>query len=76
MGSRRWSVSPCRPAAVARITNASYAFPRWDTQVNNLQTKFASQFKSTAFANFTVAGQPAGIFKNAGTFSYVRIFGA
>ena len=60
-----------RPAAVAHITNDSYA-----VQVNNLQTKFAAQYKAAAFTNFTVAGQATGIFKNAGTFSYVRIFGA
>lgn len=60
-----------RPAAVAYTTNASYA-----VQVNNLQTKFAAQYKAAAFANYTVAGQATGIFKNAGTFSYVRISGA
>ena len=45
-------------------------------QVNNLQTQFSTEYHQTAFTNWTVAGQPAGIFKNAGTFSYVRIFGA
>lgn len=28
------------------------------------------------FQSYTVAGQVTGLFKNAGTFSYVRIFGA
>ncbi|KAI0795769.1 alpha/beta-hydrolase [Abortiporus biennis] len=47
-----------------------------EAMVNNLQTQFSSQFQATSFSNFTVAGQATGIFKNAGTFSYVRIFGA
>ncbi|OCH87134.1 serine carboxypeptidase [Obba rivulosa] len=41
-----------------------------------LQTKFSAQFNQEQFTDWTVAGQPAGMFKNAGTFSYVRIFGA
>ncbi|GJE86462.1 carboxypeptidase [Phanerochaete sordida] len=47
-----------------------------EAMVNNLQTQFSAQFAKTAFSSFTVAGQAAGMFKNAGTFSYVRIFGA
>ncbi|KIP01841.1 hypothetical protein PHLGIDRAFT_131081 [Phlebiopsis gigantea 11061_1 CR5-6] len=47
-----------------------------EAMVNNLQTSFSAEYAKTAFSNFTVAGQSAGIFKNAGTFSYVRIFGA
>jgi hypothetical protein len=46
------------------------------TQVASLNTKFSSQFARQEFAEFTVNGAPAGIYKNAGTFSYVRIFGA
>ena len=45
-------------------------------QIAQLQTKFSAEFDKQAFQNWTVAGQPAGVFKNAGTFSYVRIFGA
>ncbi|EIM82008.1 serine carboxypeptidase [Stereum hirsutum FP-91666 SS1] len=44
--------------------------------VNGLQTQFSATFAQQEFANFTVNGVPAGLFKNAGTFSYVRIFGA
>ncbi|GBE84794.1 Carboxypeptidase S1 [Sparassis crispa] len=47
-----------------------------EAMVANLQTDFSSQFAQQQFTNWTVAGQPAGIYKNAGTFSYVRIFGA
>ena len=46
------------------------------TQVTSLNTKFSSQFAKQKFANFTVNGATAGIYKNAGTFSYVRFFGA
>jgi len=47
-----------------------------EAMVNNLQTQFTAEYQQQEFANFTVKGQPAGIFKNAGTFSYVRIFGS
>ena len=46
------------------------------TQVNALQTKFATEYAKQQFANYTVAGQVTGIYKNAGTFSYVRLYGA
>jgi len=45
-------------------------------QVASLNTKFSSQFAGQKFVNFTVNGALAGIYKNAGTFSYVRVFGA
>ena len=45
-------------------------------QVNNLQTKFSATYAAEEFANYTVAGHPAGLVKNAGTFSYLRVFGA
>ena len=45
-------------------------------QVNALQTKFSAEYAQQEFTNYTVNGQVTGVFKNAGTFSYVRIFGA
>jgi hypothetical protein len=45
------------------------------TQVTSLNTKFSSQFAKQKFANFTVNGVTAGIYKNAGTFLYVHFFG-
>lgn len=47
-----------------------------ENMVANLQTQFSDEFNQLEFTNWTVAGQPAGLFKNAGTFSYVRIYGA
>jgi len=47
-----------------------------EAMVASLNTKFSSQFAGQKFANYTVNGALAGIFKNAGTFSYVRFFGA
>ncbi|KAG5635376.1 hypothetical protein DXG03_005396, partial [Asterophora parasitica] len=44
--------------------------------VDNLNTKFSATYKQQVFANYTVAGQTTGIYKNAGTFSYLRIYGA
>ncbi|KAM5538295.1 hypothetical protein V8D89_008182 [Ganoderma adspersum] len=47
-----------------------------EAMVDALQTKFTAEYAKQQFANYTVAGQVAGIYKNAGTFSYVRIYGA
>ncbi|KAH8102251.1 alpha/beta-hydrolase [Cristinia sonorae] len=47
-----------------------------EAMVDALQTQFTDKYKQQSFANYTVRGQPAGIYKNAGTFSYVRVFGA
>ncbi|KAH8119566.1 serine carboxypeptidase [Phellopilus nigrolimitatus] len=47
-----------------------------EAMVGNLQTKFSALYQQQSFANYTVAGQPAGLVKNAGTFSYIRVFGA
>ncbi|CCM01217.1 uncharacterized protein FIBRA_03265 [Fibroporia radiculosa] len=47
-----------------------------EAMVNNLQTKFTKEYAEQEFTNWTVHGESAGIYKNAGTFSYVRIFGA
>ncbi|KAI0643605.1 Alpha/Beta hydrolase protein [Trametes meyenii] len=44
--------------------------------VDALQSKFSSEYAKQDFANYTVRGEPTGIFKNAGTFSYVRVLGA
>lgn len=44
--------------------------------VNALETKYSAEYQAAQFANYTVKGQATGIFKNAGLFSYVRIFGA
>ena len=42
--------------------------------MNNLQTEFSSEFAAQSFTNYTVDGKSAGLFKNAGTFSYIRVF--
>ncbi|KAG6914593.1 hypothetical protein DXG01_016427 [Tephrocybe rancida] len=47
-----------------------------EAMVDALNTTFTSLYKQQQFATYTVAGQSAGQFKNAGTFSYVRIYGA
>ncbi|KAF5374179.1 hypothetical protein D9615_008862 [Tricholomella constricta] len=47
-----------------------------EAMVDKLNTKFTSLYQQQAFATYKVAGQTAGQFKNAGTFSYIRIYGA
>jgi hypothetical protein len=44
--------------------------------VDALDTQFSSLYKTQDFSDFTVGGQSAGLYKNAGTFSYIRFFGA
>jgi carboxypeptidase C (cathepsin A) len=45
-------------------------------QVASLTTKFSAEFSSQSFTTYNVNGKPAGMYKNAGTFSYLRVFGA
>ncbi|KAJ6496192.1 Alpha/Beta hydrolase protein [Mycena sanguinolenta] len=47
-----------------------------EAMIASLQTKFSAQFDKQEFAPYKVNGMLAGQFKNAGTFSYVRIYGA
>ena len=47
-----------------------------EAMVDALQTKFSDEYAQQEFANYTVKGVVTGLYKNAGTFSYVRIFGA
>ena len=47
-----------------------------EAMVNALQTQFSTLYGQQTFAPYTVAGQTTGEYKNAGTFSYVRIYGA
>ncbi|KAI0271174.1 serine carboxypeptidase [Russula aff. rugulosa BPL654] len=42
----------------------------------SLITKFSALFEQQKFATYNVKGKPAGLYKNAGTFSYLRVFGA
>jgi carboxypeptidase C (cathepsin A) len=37
---------------------------------------FSSLYAEQDFANYTVDGELAGLYKNAGTFSYLRVYGA
>jgi carboxypeptidase C (cathepsin A) len=48
----------------------------FEAVVNALNTTITPAFKKQAFQKWTVAGQNAGMYKNAGVFSYVRILGA
>lgn len=44
--------------------------------VDSLETRFSEMYKAQDFSEFDVLGEPGGQYKNAGTFSYVRIYGA
>ena len=45
-----------------------------ENMVNALQTEYSSQYASTPWTSWTVDGVTAGQFKNAGSFSYVRVY--
>ncbi|KAI0271165.1 serine carboxypeptidase [Russula aff. rugulosa BPL654] len=47
-----------------------------EAMVSSLNTRFSAEFASQSFTTYTVNGKPAGLYKNAGTFSYLRVFGA
>ncbi|KAL5506982.1 hypothetical protein ACEPAH_6438 [Sanghuangporus vaninii] len=47
-----------------------------EMMVNNLNTQYTSTYSQQNFANYTVAGHVAGLVKNTGNFSYIRVFGA
>ena len=61
-------------AMVRKAHHIAYS-DSWLLQVDALQTKFTDDFSKQEFTNYSVDGQVAGMYKNAGTFSYVRIFG-
>jgi hypothetical protein len=44
--------------------------------VSALTTKFSAAYAQQAWATYNVAGLKAGQFKQSGTFSYLRIYGA
>ncbi|KAF7974316.1 hypothetical protein HWV62_12482 [Athelia sp. TMB] len=47
-----------------------------ESMVNSLVTDFSSAYANTVFTPWTVNGQSAGQYRQAGTFSYLRIYGA
>ncbi|KAH9958046.1 serine carboxypeptidase [Russula dissimulans] len=47
-----------------------------ENMVASLNTQFSPLFAQQNFANFTVNGAVAGLYKNAGKFSYLRVNGA
>jgi hypothetical protein len=45
-------------------------------QVDSLTTKYSTRYADHDFRTYNVRGWPAGLYKNAGKFSYLRVFGA
>ncbi len=45
-------------------------------QVDSLNTKYSADYAKQTFSTYTVGGSPAGVYKNAGKFSYLRVTGA
>lgn len=44
--------------------------------LDSLNTTFSDEWHQQEFQNWTVSGQVTGLYKNAGTLSYVRVYGA
>jgi hypothetical protein len=47
-----------------------------EAMVDGLQTQLSTDYQTQAFETFNVRGQSAGIYKNAGSLSYIRFSGA
>ncbi|KAF9475477.1 serine carboxypeptidase [Pholiota conissans] len=47
-----------------------------EAMIANLNTKFSSEYNNQKFQDYKVAGEVAGQFKQAGNFTYIRVFGA
>jgi carboxypeptidase C (cathepsin A) len=50
--------------------------PSLYAQVASLNTLYSPLYASQNFSAYLVKGKPAGLYKNAGTFSYLRVYGA
>jgi hypothetical protein len=50
--------------------------PSLHVQVASLNTVYSPLYALQNFSTYNVNGKPAGLFKNAGMFSYVRVTGA
>ncbi|CAE6433524.1 unnamed protein product [Rhizoctonia solani] len=48
----------------------------FESTVDALQTNFTNEYKQQKWSNWTVAGVSTGQYKNAGTFSYLRVYQA
>ncbi|KAG8713828.1 hypothetical protein FRC08_012751 [Ceratobasidium sp. 394] len=48
----------------------------FELMVDAMQTRFTSLYKQQQWTNWTVAGIATGLYKNAGTFSYLRVSAA
>ncbi|KAF8500351.1 alpha/beta-hydrolase [Russula emetica] len=47
-----------------------------EAMVDSLNTKYSANYAKHNFRTYNVKGWPAGLYKNAGKFSYLRVFGA
>jgi hypothetical protein len=47
-----------------------------ENMVNSLKTKFSAAYAKKFWSTYNVAGQKAGQYKQVGTFSYLRVYGA
>ena len=50
--------------------------PNYPNKVDALDTQFTQIYKQQQFEPYSVRGQVTGQYKNAGTLSYIRIYGA
>jgi carboxypeptidase C (cathepsin A) len=48
----------------------------FEALADGLQTRFTKQYARTKWSSWKVNGQLAGQYRNAGTFSYLRVYGA
>jgi carboxypeptidase C (cathepsin A) len=65
-----------RASCFLRLLRTFTLTPSLHAQIDSLSTVFSPLYAKQNFATYMVKGKPAGLYKNAGTFSYLRVFGA
>ena len=58
------------------LTPFNVIYLNYPNKVDALDTQFTEVYKHQTFKPYSVDGQVTGEYKNAGTFSYLRIYGA
>lgn len=58
------------------LTPFNVKYLNYPNKVDALDTQFTEVYKHQTFKPYSVDGQVTGQYKNAGTFSYLRIYGA
>lgn len=65
-----------RGDGISVFVSDQHEMSNYPNKVDALDTRFTQIYKEQTFEPYSVDGQVTGQYKNAGTFSYIRIYGA